>query len=197
MSRENNFARSRSPTPPGAWPDGPTPASSRRKRGLGAPPTGPQTVRAAFWWEVARVTAELRRVARTDRHRPAVDLLRTFPRVGPITAMTFRLEVPDPGRFRDDRQVGRMLGLAPQVRASGERRRSGRILKSVNPRARTVLVEAVWRWVAADGLAGGRYRALVRNTGSGKKAIVGTAWRLGILLWRLSARNEAYRPPAC
>ncbi|MBY0460425.1 MAG: IS110 family transposase, partial [Gemmataceae bacterium] len=147
--------------------------------------------------QVERVTKELRRVARTDRHRPAVDVLRTVPGVGPITAMTFRLEVPEPERFTDGRQVGRLLGLAPQVRQSGERRRSGRILKSGNPRARTVLVEAAWRWVAADGHAGQRYRALVRNTGSGKKAIVGMARRLGILLWRLSARNAAYRAPGC
>ncbi|MBY0513851.1 MAG: transposase, partial [Gemmataceae bacterium] len=146
--------------------------------------------------QVERVTHELRRVARTDRHRPAVALLRTVPGVGPITAMTFRLEIPEPGRFRDDRQVARMLGLAPQVRESGERRRSGRILKSGNPRARTVLVEAAWRWVAADGHAGARYRKLVGNTGSGKKAIVGMARRLGILLWRLSTRNEPYRVPA-
>jgi transposase len=146
--------------------------------------------------QVERVTRELRRVARTDRHRPAVALLRTVPGVGPITAMTFRLEAPEPGRFRDDRQVARMLGLAPQVRESGDRRRSGRVLKSGNPRVRTVLVEAAWRWVAADEQAGQRYRKLVGNTGSGKKAIVGMARRLGVLLWRLSTRNEPYRARA-
>jgi transposase len=146
--------------------------------------------------QVDRVTRELRRVARTDRHRAAAELLQTVPGVGPITAMTFRLEVPEPQRFEDDRQVARMLGLAPQVRESGERRRSGRILKSGNPRLRTVLVEAAWRWVASDEGAGQRYRKLVGNTGSGKKAIVGMARRLGILLWRLSTRNEPYRAQA-
>ena len=111
-----------------------------------------------------------------------------------MTAMTFRAEFPEPGRFKDDREVARMLGLAPEIRESGERRRSGRILKSGNPRLRTVLVEAAWRWVALDGYAGERYRRLVGNTGSGKKAIVGMARRLGVLLWRLSVRGEPYRP---
>jgi hypothetical protein len=90
-------------------------------------------------------------------------------------------------------EVARMLGPAPQVRESGDRRRSGRVLKSGNPRARTVLVEAAWRWVASDGGAGERYRELVGNTGSGKKAVVGMARRPGVLLWRLSTRNEPYR----
>jgi transposase len=146
--------------------------------------------------QVERATHELQRVARADRHRPAVTLLRTVPGVGPITAMTFRLEVPEPGRFRNGRQVARLLGLAPQVRASGERRLSGRILKSGNPRVRTVLVEAAWRWVGSDDRAGERYRRLVGNTGSGKKAIVGMARRLGVLLWRLSTRHEPYRAAA-
>ena len=41
-----------------------------------------------------------------------------------------------------------------------------------------------------------RYRRLVGNTGSGKKAIVGVARRLGVLLWRLSCRGEPYRAAA-
>ena len=89
-----------------------------------------------------------------------------------------------------------MAGLAPQVRQSGETRREGGLLKSGNGRLRTVLVEAAWRWVRYDEAAGRRYRHLVGNTGSGKKAIVGVAWRLGVLLWRLSCRGEPYRAAA-
>jgi transposase len=59
-----------------------------------------------------------------------------------------------------------------------------------------VLVEAAWRWVRYDGAAAGRYRQLVANTGSGKKAIVAMARRLGVLLWRLSVRGEPYRAVA-
>ena len=66
-------------------------------------------------------------------------------------------------------------------------------LRQRNPRLRTVLVEAAWRWVALDGQANEHYRRLVGNTGSGKKAIVGMARRLGVLLWRLSVRGEPYR----
>jgi hypothetical protein len=37
---------------------------------------------------------------------------------------------------------------------------------------------------------------LVASTGSGKKAIVGMARRLAVLLWRMSVSGEAYRVAA-
>jgi transposase len=40
------------------------------------------------------------------------------------------------------------------------------------------------------------YRQLVANTGRSKKAIVGMARRLGVLLWRLSVHGEPYRAAA-
>ena len=113
-----------------------------------------------------------------------------------ITAMTYRTELVAPERFTDGRQVARMLGLAPQIKESGETRQGGRLLKSGNARVRTVLVEAAWRWVAGDDTAAKRYRRLVANTGSANKAIVGMARRLGILLWRLSVKGELYRAAA-
>jgi len=146
--------------------------------------------------QVARATRRLEELARTDRHREAVATLRTVPGVGPITAMTFRVELHEPGRFRDGGQVARMIGLAPQVLQSGPTRREGRLLKSGNARLRTVLVEAAWRWVADDEAAKAKYRRLVASTGSGKKAIVGMARRLAVLLWRLSLSGEPYRAAA-
>ena len=89
-----------------------------------------------------------------------------------------------------------MLGLAPQVRQSGQTRREGGLLKSASGRLRTVLVEAAWRWVACDEAAKLVYRRLVGNTGSGQKAIVAMARRLGVLLWRLSVHGQPYRVAA-
>lgn len=146
--------------------------------------------------QVARVTRRLEELSRTERHRATAAVLRTVPGVGLITAMTFRVELHDPARFRDGGQVARMIGLAPQIRQSGPTRREGRLLKSGNTRLRTVLVEAAWRWVAGDETVAGKYRQLTASTGSGKKAIVGIARRLAILLWKLSIRGEPYRTAA-
>ena len=143
--------------------------------------------------QVARATKRLEELARAERHHEATEVLRSVPGVGPITAMSFRLEVPEPGRFENAGQVASFLGLAPQVRQSGPTRREGGLLKSGNPRLRAVLVEAAWRWVGGDDWAAGRHRRLVANTGSSQKAIVAMARRLGVLLWHLSVRGEVYR----
>jgi transposase len=146
--------------------------------------------------QVKCVTARLKGLAEADRHHKAVSVMTSVPGVGVITAAAFRLELPEPRRFDHEGQVARMAGLAPQVRQSGETRREGGLLKSGNARLRTVLVEAAWRWVRYDETAASRYRHLVGNTGSGKKAIVAMARRLGVLLWRLSVHGEPYRPAA-
>jgi len=143
--------------------------------------------------ELTRINKEVKQLARSERHEASVNVLKTVPGVGLITTMTFRTELLEPERFNDSRQVARMIGLAPHVSQSGETRREGRLLKSGNARLRTVLVEAAWRWVASDLSAAKRYHRLVANTGNGKKAIVGMARRLGILLWRLSVRQEPYK----
>src|SRR4051794_33677257 len=146
--------------------------------------------------QVRRVTVRLKELAGADRHREATAVLCSVPGVGVLTAAAFRLELPEPQRFDHEGQVARMAGLAPQVRQSGETRREGGLLKSGNARLRTVLVEAAWRWVRYDEAAARRYRHLVGNTGSGKKAIVAMARRLGVLLWRLSVHGEPYRSAA-
>jgi transposase len=146
--------------------------------------------------QVKRVTIRLKGLAEADRHHKAVAVLCSVPGVGVLTAAAFRLELPEPQRFDHEGQVARMAGLAPMVRQSGEARREGGLLKSGNARLRTVLVEAAWRWVRYDEAAASRYRHLVGNTGSGKKAIVAMARRLGVLLWRLSVHGEPYRPAA-
>jgi transposase len=143
--------------------------------------------------QVNRLTARLRELAGGERHGAAAATLRTVPGVGLITAMAFRLELPEPSRFAREGQVARMLGLAPQVRQSGPTRREGGLLKSGNSRVRTALVEAAWVWVRRDESAAAKYRRLVSNTGSGKKAIVGMARKLGVQLWRMSIRGEPYR----
>src|SRR5512135_1019882 len=147
--------------------------------------------------QVRRVTVRLKELAEANRHRKATAVMCSVPGVGVLTAAAFRLELPEPQRFDHDGQVARMAGLAPQVRQSGETRHEGGLLKSGNARLRTVLVEAAWRWIRYDGAAARRYRQLVANTGSSKKAVVAMARRLGVLLWRLSVHGELYRKYAC
>jgi transposase len=145
---------------------------------------------------VQRTTRRLREMAQLEHHAQAMAMLRTVPGVGLLTALTWRLEVPEPERFDSERQVARMCGLAPRVRQSGQTCRTGPLMRSGNAWLRTALVEASWQWVQRDAQANRVYRRLVANTGSAKRAICAMARRLAIVLWRISVRMESYRVAA-
>lgn len=138
------------------------------------------------------VTQQIKALTQCERHKTQVELLRSIPGVGLITAMTFRTELPAPHRFTEGPQVARIIGLAPLIRQSGESSRSGSLMKSGNWRIRTMLVEAAWRWIRYDQQAKDRYLRLVRNTGNSKKAIVGVARNLALCMWRISIRAQPY-----
>lgn len=144
--------------------------------------------------QVERLTNQIRRMATEDRFRERIECLRSVPGVGLLTAMTFATELVAPERFDDAGEVARMLGLAPRVRQSGDRRREGSLMKDGNQRLRTILIEATWRWISLDERGREVYRRLLKNTGESKKAIGGAARKLAIILWRLVTRMETYRP---
>ena len=108
--------------------------------------------------QVERATRRLRELSRAERQCKADAPLESVPGVGLVTAMSFGLELSEPGRFGDQRQVAKMIGLAPQVRQSGVTRHEVGILKSGSTRLRSLLVKAAWRQVAGDGAARDRHK---------------------------------------
>lgn len=145
---------------------------------------------------VRRATRAVAELAATPRHADGVAIARTHPGVGQIVAMSFLVEVYRAGRFDSARQISRYLGLAPRVRASGETRRGGPILRTGRGPVRALLVEAAWRWRQLDPAARSIYQRVVRNTGSAKKAIVALARRLATNLWAMLTRQQPYRAAA-
>ncbi len=105
-------------------------------------------------------------------------------------------ELHNPERFESKEQVACYLGLAPRVRQSGEIRREGPTIRAGQGILRSKLVEASWVWIRQDETAARTYGRLCRNTGSGKKAIVGLARRMGVNLWAMTVKGEPYRPAA-
>ena len=143
---------------------------------------------------LAAAGRKVRELAAGERHGAAVRCLRSVPGVGLITAMTFAVELPQPGRFETPEAIGAITGLAPRVSRSGESVKGGPILKCGNPRLRRVLVQASWQWVRLDPTAKGLYSHLVSESGCAQKAVVGVARHLAILLWHLVTTGSAYTP---
>ena len=75
---------------------------------------------------------------------PAVDALRALRGVNTIIAATIVAEIGDITRFENPRQLMAWLGLVPSEHSSGSTTRRGRLTKTGNALARTMLVEAGW-----------------------------------------------------
>jgi transposase len=73
---------------------------------------------------------------------PVATRLMSVPGVGPITALTFKSSIEDPGRFANSSDAGAYAGLTPRRNQSGERDYSGRISKAGDPMLRSALYEA-------------------------------------------------------
>jgi len=131
----------------------------------------------------------VRALAKTARHAAAVKRMQEVKGVGTLTALTFRLELGNPARFRNRREVGAYCGLVPTQPESGETTdRKGHITHQGPPRIRRVLCQATHVWVRFDPAARATYEWLLsRNPKKRKKiAIVAMMRRLAIRLWHLA-----------
>lgn len=130
------------------------------------------------------LTAAVEALARKDED---VDLLKTIPGVGTITAMTFKAEVDDPKRFKNSRAVGAYFGMTPRQYSSGETKRLGRISKCGSPEMRSLLNEAAtvlltrsskWSKLKAWGLK-------IQRRHGFKKACTAVARKLAVIMHRM------------
>jgi transposase len=111
----------------------------------------------------------------------------TTPGVGAITALTFVTAIDDPKRFCRSRDVGAFLGLTPKRYQSGEVDITGRISKTGDRSARSLLFEA-----ANVVLTRVHRKSALREWGlqlsarvGARKAKVAVARKLAIILHRI------------
>jgi transposase len=107
--------------------------------------------------------------------------------LGEVTTVTLDGEVCDWGRFFNRKQIGSYTGCCPGEHSSGGKRRLGSIDRMGNGRVRTLLVEAVHRFLRwqPQWKAALRFKArLTDGKALKKKIIVALARLLAIDLWR-------------
>lgn len=143
--------------------------------------------------QMKSIESHMAQLGKTERHAEAIRLTMTHPGVGLVTATVFRGELYNPERFDGPKQVAAYVGLAPDVRDSGQTKGHRPLAPAGRAELRRLLVQAAWQWVRLDPRANAVFRRLVRNTGCAQKAIIGMARRLAINLWLMTIRQEAYR----
>jgi transposase len=73
---------------------------------------------------------------------PIIRRFITTPGIGPITALTYKMEIDDPHRFKKSRSVGAYVGATPTQYSSGETHRQGKVSKCGSSELRYLLCEA-------------------------------------------------------
>jgi transposase len=119
--------------------------------------------------------------------------LRTIPGVGPITALTWALEVGDTSRFRSIKQAISYCGLCSAEKSSADKMMRTPISKQRNKHIQQVLVEAARlapRY--SDELA--LFYEKERQRGNGNRATLAVARKMVGLLLAVERRNTDFVP---
>src|SRR3989475_7884180 len=136
-----------------------------------------------------------RRVLAIVRDDDVCRRLMTIPAVGPVGALTYRVTVDLPARFRNSKAVGAEFGLAPSKDQSGGNNRTGAISRCGDEMMRMMLYEAAqsmlvrstkWSWLKAWAMKIARHRGM-------KKAIVALARRLAVIMHRIWVDGTEFR----
>jgi transposase len=116
-----------------------------------------------------------------------------------LIALTFVLTIDDERRFDKSRDVGCYVGLRPKRGDSGESQPQLRITKEGDEYLRKLLVQGAHHIVSQRGpdtdlQRWGRKLSERGGKNAKKRAIVGVARKLAVLLHRLWVSGETYEP---
>jgi len=154
---------------------------------------------AALSVQIRLYDKQVERLCRT-RYRSATKRLRSITGVGPQTALAFTLELDDDvARLRSSRAAGALVGLRPKRRESGQQQPELSITKTGNRMLRKLLVQCA-HYILSRGPDSALRRwglglALRSGTKRGKRrAVIGVARKLAVLLHALWRRDEDFDP---
>ena len=129
---------------------------------------------------------------------PEMQLLKQVHGVGTLTALAYVLTIEDARRFRRSRDVGAYVGLVPARKESGESQPELSISKAGDKLLRTLLVQGAHCILRKGGAESDLREWGLKKQQGGKRAkrraIVGVARRLAVLLHHLWVSGEVYEP---
>lgn len=139
------------------------------------------------------------KIAEIAQRYPEVELLTQVYGVGILIGLTYILTIEDAERFQHSRDVGAFLGIQPKQRESGDSQPELGISKTGDRLLRSYLVQAahcMLRQGAPDSdlRAWGLGKAGAGGKRAKRRALVGMARKLAVLLHRLWVMGEVYDP---
>ncbi len=147
-----------------------------------------------YLWELKKeITMELRKLSKSERYHKSVELLKSAPGIGLLTAIRLSLEWGDITRFKRKEEFAYFLGLTPSEYSSGEFERKGHITKQGCRWVRSMLIESSWIAIKYDPVLLNKFkRSMGFSKDRKKKAIVAVARKFAIRLRALLLSGEPY-----
>jgi len=127
--------------------------------------------------QLAEHTRHIRRLARDERYQKSVELLRTIPGIGPISAMVLLTEIIDITRFKNMDKLCSYVGLVPDMECSGETTKIKGLTRRANTYLKHIIVEASWVAVKKDPVLMHDFNALAKRM-TKQRAIIRIARKL-------------------
>lgn len=126
---------------------------------------------------------------------PGLTFLRSVPgfRRGKVNAFVVLTEASDITRFPKARAFAHYAGLIPREFSSGDKHRTGGLIKDANMHLRTAFIESTLMAVRIDKGLRAYYQQVKRRSGSGP-AIVATARKLCYAVYYVLKEQRPYRP---
>lgn len=124
-----------------------------------------------------QATRKVRELAKKESYKKFVDLLRTIPGIGLVTAMKILTEIELIQRFKSLDKLCAYIGLIPSTNSSGEKERVGEITTRGNKFLKGAIVESSWMAIRRDPALLHKYLQLKKRM-EGNKAIIRIARKL-------------------
>ncbi len=129
-----------------------------------------------------------------DYKLPLMQYLRTVPgfRSGGINTYCLLIETGNINRFHKATGFIHYAGLVPRQHSSGEKSRTGRLIKDANMHLRTALIESTFAAIRMDKGLKAYYKKVKANSGSGP-AVIATARKLAKAIYFVLKEQRAYK----
>lgn len=134
---------------------------------------------------------DLRQLFCTEKYCDMMQLLRSVPGVGFLTAILLLTEIGQMSRFKTLDQLCFYTGLVPRTDSSGEKERADHRTSRGNKRLRTALIECAWKSIQQDSEMALRYSEL-RKKMDGPHAIIKIARKVLNRIRRVWLTQQPY-----
>jgi transposase len=127
--------------------------------------------------QLAKVTRQVRELAKKERYRKDYELLVSIPGIGLLGGMTLLTQLGDLGRFGSLDELCNYIGLVPRMHGSGEKMVTGKLTRRGRKQIKIMLIEVAWVAIRQDPAMMVRFNELKKRM-NGNKAIIRIAKNL-------------------